>query len=70
MSTAAQAPFVRAHKHLSAPHLMRVARAHQVSQTAVRRDWAFPDVYETWVMLDAEATAAANQRAEAEAARG
>jgi len=70
MSAAARAPYVRAQKHLRSPHLMRVSRAHRVSQTEVRRRWAWADVYETLVLLDADATSAANQRAEQEASRG
>lgn len=64
------APYQRAARHLRAPHLLRVAKASRVGLTEVRRHWAWADVLEHLIELDAESAAQAAARAEQEARHG
>lgn len=70
MSHAVAAPYQRAARHFRAPHLLRVGKAYGCGLTAVRRDWAWPDVIDALLELDAESASRAAASAEREAARG
>lgn len=70
MSEFVRAPFVRAAERMRAPHLHRVAVAFSVSPTEVRREWAFPDIYDAWLELDARAVGTHRAREEAKNKHG
>lgn len=70
MSHAVAAPYQRAARHFRAPHLLRVGKAYGCGPTVVRRDWAWPDVLDALIEVDAEAASRAAAAAEREAKRG